>query len=137
MRIDVKGFRTFVLRGNVIDLAVAVVIGLYFGMIVKAIVSDLVTPLIGAIFGGHGQFGNLAFTVHHSVFRYGDVIDAVITFVAVAAIVFYLVVQPVNAMMARFKPAPTEPTPTKTCPECLSSIPLAARRCAFCTVEQQ
>lgn len=134
-KVDLKGFRTFILRGNVVDLAVAVVIGAAFGAIVTALVADFVTPLIGAVFGGRGAFGDLAFTVHHSRFRYGDLINKVVSFVVVAAVVYFLVVLPVNALMARFKPTAAQPAPTTTCPECLSSIPLAARRCAFCTAQ--
>jgi large conductance mechanosensitive channel len=136
MKIDIKGFRDFILRGNVVDLAIAVVIGAAFAAVIKAAVSDFITPLISAIFGGHGAFGSLAFTVHNSTFGYGDFIDNVITFVAIAAIIYFFVLIPVNRLMARFLPATPDPTPTKTCNECLSSIPVAATRCAFCTVEQ-
>jgi large conductance mechanosensitive channel len=136
MKIDIKGFRDFILRGNVVDLAIAVVIGAAFAAVVTALVSDFVTPLIGAIFGGKGAFGDLSFTLHHSKFLYGDFINKVIIFVVVAAIIYFLVVVPVGKLMARFLPAPPEPAPTKECHECLSSIPVAATRCAFCTVEQ-
>ncbi len=137
MKIDIKGFRDFILRGNVVDLAVAVVIGAAFTAIVKALTEDIITPLIGAIFGGHGSFGNLHFKLHHSVFNYGDLINAIIYFVIVAAIMYFLVVQPVALLLARFNPpVPDEPPPTKECVDCLSTIPAAATRCAFCTVEQ-
>jgi large conductance mechanosensitive channel len=137
MQIDVKGFRDFILRGNVVDLAVAVVIGTAFSAIVKAFTDDIITPLIGAIFGGKGAFGDLSFRLHHSVFHYGDLINAVIYFVIVAAVVYFLVVQPVAALIARFSPPlPEEPPATKECTDCLSTIPAAAARCAFCTVEQ-
>lgn len=137
MKFDVKGFRDFILRGNVVDLAVAVVIGAAFTAIVSAFVRDIITPLIGAIFGGKGAFGNLTFTLHNSVFNYGDLINAIIYFLIVAAIVYFLVVRPVQALLARFNPpVPEEPPSTKECGQCLSTIPAAATRCAFCTVEQ-
>lgn len=136
MKIDVKGFRDFVLRGNVVDLAIAVVIGAAFAAVVAAFVGDFVTPLIAAIFGGHGAFGDLTFTIHHATFGYGDFLNKVIIFLAIAAIIYFLVLVPVNALMARYSSAPPEPAPTKECTECLSSIPVAATRCAFCTVAQ-
>lgn len=127
-------FRQFLLRGNVVDLAVAVVIGAAFGAVVTAIVADLLTPLIAAIFGSH-DFSTLTFTVHGSRFLYGDLINKLIAFLTIAATVFYVVVRPINALMARMKTEPPEPQTTRPCPECLSEIPLAARRCAFCTSE--
>ncbi|ABK51931.1 large conductance mechanosensitive channel protein [Acidothermus cellulolyticus 11B] len=127
-----SGFRKFLLRGNVVDLAVAVVIGAAFSGLVQSFVKDFLTPLIGLI-GGKGLFANRSFTVRHSVFSYGDFVNAVITFVIVAAVVYYLVVLPFSALLARFQKAPEPDTPTRTCPECLSAIPAAARRCAFCT----
>lgn len=136
MKIDVKGFRDFILRGNVVDLAIAVVIGAAFGAVVTALVSDFITPLISAIFGGHGAFGDLSFTIHHSKFLYGDFFNKIITFTAIAAVVYFFVVIPVGRLMTRYLPKPPEPAPTKECRECLSSIPVAASRCAFCTVEQ-
>ncbi len=136
MKIDIKGFRDFVLRGNVVDLAVAVVIGTAFGLVVKAFVNDFITPLIGLIFGGK-TFGSKDFVVRHQVFGYGDFIDVVIYFVAVAFVIYFFVVQPVAALMARFNPPlPEEPPATRECTECLSTIPAEASRCAFCTVEQ-
>ncbi|MGA2577774.1 MAG: large conductance mechanosensitive channel protein MscL [Bryobacteraceae bacterium] len=128
-----KGFKQFLLRGNVIDLAVAVVIGGAFGAVVKALVDDLLTPLIAAI-GGKPDFQALRFTVNGSAFKIGDFVNAVIAFVMVAAAVYFFVVVPVNTVMARARrgQAPPDPT-TKQCPECLSSIPIQARRCAFCT----
>jgi large conductance mechanosensitive channel len=127
-----RGFREFLLRGNVVDLAVAVVIGVAFGAVVTAFVKDLVTPLIAAL-GGKPDFAALAFTVNGSRFLYGDFINAVVSFLIIAAVVYYLVVLPVNRLMAmrRSEPAPE----SRKCPECLSEIPLAARRCAFCTTE--
>lgn len=129
-----QAFRQFLFRGNVVDLAVAVVIGAAFGSVVTALVSDLVTPLVAAIFG-QPNFSGLSFTLHHSRFLYGDFINAVVSFVLVAAGVFWLVVAPIQLMAARMaKPAPA-PT-IKQCPECCSQIPQAARRCAFCTSPQ-
>jgi len=128
----VKDFRQFLLRGNVVDLAVAVVIGVVFAAVVTALVADLITPLIAAIFG-EPDFSELTFTINDSVFKYGDFINAVVTFVIVAAVIFFLVVRPVNALISRSrKEPPTDPT-TRKCPECLSEIPIDARRCAFCT----
>jgi len=128
----VKDFKQFLLRGNVVDLAVAVVIGAAFGAVVAALVKDLLTPLIAAIFGSH-DFSNLAFTIHHSRFAYGDFVNVLIAFVTIAAAVFYVVVKPVNALMARRRTEPPVDETTRQCPECLSDIPVAARRCAFCT----
>ncbi len=122
-------FKKFLFRGNVMDLAVAVVIGTAFTAVVKALVSDLFTPLIAAIFGAH-DFGTLKFTIHHSTFAYGDFINNVITFASVAAAMFFLVVVPVNALMAR---RAKEDPDTKQCPECDSAIPVKARRCPQCT----
>jgi large conductance mechanosensitive channel len=128
-----KEFRAFLLRGNVVDLAVAVVIGAAFGAVVTAFVEDLVTPLIGAI-GGTRDFSNLKFTINKSEFLYGDFINKVISFVTIAAVIFFLVIKPMNIMMARMRrgEAPPDPT-TRTCPECLSEVPIAARRCMHCT----
>ena len=128
-----KDFKQFLLRGNVVDLAVGVVIGIAFGAVITALVDDLITPLIAAIFGKR-DFSALIFTVNGSVFRYGAFINAVITFVLVAAAVFFFVVRPVNALMARRRTPPVDPT-TRDCPECLSTIPKAARRCAFCSAQ--
>ena len=129
-----KDFKQFLLRGNVVDLAVAVVIGAAFGAVVTELVADLLTPLIAAIFGSH-DFSALTFTVNHSTFLYGKFLNAVIAFLAIAAAVFFLVVKPVNALMARRKTEPPVDATTRSCPECLSEIPIAARRCAFCTAE--
>ncbi len=127
-------FRDFVLRGNVVDLAVAVVIGAAFGAVVNAVVEDLVTPLIAAI-GGEPDFDRLSFTINESVFRYGDLINKLLTFLIVAAVVFFAVVKPLNALMARLRPERPVDRPTRECPECLSDIPQEARRCAFCTAQ--
>ena len=126
-----KGFRTFLLRGNVVDLAVGVVIGVAFGAVVTAFVKDLMTPLIAALFG-KPDFASLTFTVNSSKFLYGDLINAVISFVIVAAVIYFFVIAPFTALVARFhKEPPADPT-TKKCPECMSEIPIEARRCAFC-----
>jgi large conductance mechanosensitive channel len=129
-----KEFRDFVLRGNVVDLAVAVVIGAAFGALVTALVADFITPLIAAI-GGQPDFSGLTFTINGSVFRYGHFLNAVISFLIIAAVIFLFVVKPLNALMARMKPEPALDRPTRECPECLSDIPGPARRCAFCSAE--
>ena len=127
-------FKAFILRGNVVDLAIAVVIGAAFGAVVSALVKDLITPLIAAI-GGQPDFSGISFTIHNSKFFIGDFINVVISFVILAAVVFFFVVRPVNALMAlRKTDTPVEET-TRECPYCLSKIPLAASRCAFCTQE--
>lgn len=127
-----KEFREFILRGNLVDLAVAVVIGTAFGAVVTSFVKNLVTPLIAAI-GGQPDFSQLTFTINGSKFFYGDFINAFIAFVIIAAVVFFFVIKPVNALMARFQPAPAVDIKTRECPECLSDIPVPATRCAFCT----
>ena len=127
-------FRAFILRGNVIDLAVAVLIGAAFGAVVTALVKDIITPIIG-VFGGAPDFSGISVSLNHSVFRIGDFINAVISFLIIAAVLFFFVVRPVNNLLARFKPTPSEPTPTRECPYCKSSIPTTASRCAFCTSE--
>jgi large conductance mechanosensitive channel len=131
-----RGFRAFLLRGNVVDLAVAVVIGAAFSAVVSAFVKDLMTPLIGAIFG-KPEFGNLYFTINNSKFLYGDFLNAIIAFAIAAAVIYYFVVVPINALIERSHrhDKPADPT-TKKCPECLSEIPIDAKRCAFCTQPQ-
>jgi large conductance mechanosensitive channel len=129
-----KGFRDFILRGNVVDLAVAVVIGAAFGAVVTALVKDLLTPLIGAIVGQH-DFSALTFAINGSRFLYGDFLNALIAFLSVAAVVYFFVVTPMNTVMARLKPGRPVDKPVRPCPECESDIPIAARRCAFCTAE--
>ena len=129
-----KEFRDFVLRGNVVELAVAVVIGAAFGALVTAFVADFITPLIAAI-GGQPDFSGLSFTINESVFRYGHFLNALISFLIIAAVVFFFVVRPLNSLMSRLKPEPSLEHPTRACPECLSDIPEPARRCAFCTAE--
>ena len=128
----IKEFKTFLFRGNMVDLAVAVVIGAAFGAVIAALVKDFITPLIAALFG-KPDFGALTFTLNHSVFRYGDFINALITFVLVAAAVFFFVVVPVNRLLARSRREPPADPTTRKCPECLSEIPVGARRCAFCS----
>ena len=129
-----KDFREFLLRGNLVDMAVGIVIGIAFAAVVTALVADLVTPLIAAI-GGNPDFSTLSFTINKSHFLYGAFINALITFVVIAAVIYYLVVKPVNALMARRKVEPPVDATTKECPHCLSQIPVGARRCAFCTQE--
>ena len=129
-----KEFRDFILRGNVVELAVAVVIGAAFGALVAALVSSFITPLIAAM-GGKPDFSALAFTINGSRFTYGVFLNALISFLIVAAVIFFFVVRPLNLLMARFKPEPAVDHVVRPCPECLSDIPEAARRCAFCTAE--
>jgi len=130
-----KDFRQFILRGNLVDLAVAVVIGAAFGAVVSAMVADLITPLIAAI-AGKPSFGGLSFTIHGSTFHYGHFLNALLSFLIIAAVVFFLVIKPVNALMRRYRTEPpVDPPSTRKCPECLSEIPSEARRCAFCTAE--
>jgi large conductance mechanosensitive channel len=130
-----KDFKTFLLRGNVVDLAVAIVIGVAFAALVNALVEDLITPIIAAIIG-QPDFSQLTFTINDSVFHYGAFLNALISFVSIAAAVFFFVVKPVNALTARARRQPSPDPTTKKCPECLSEIPLDARRCAYCTSEQ-
>jgi len=128
-----KGFRDFVLRGNVVDLAVAVVIGAAFGAVVAALVKDLLTPLIAAIVG-KPDFSAIQFTVNGSKFLIGDFINAVVSFVLVAAAIYFFIVAPMNMVVERRRSRQPPPDPTvKKCPECLSEVPIAAHRCAFCT----
>jgi len=130
-----KGFRTFLLRGNVVDLAVGVVIGIAFGVVITAFVKDLVTPLIAAI-GGKPDFASLSFTINNSKFLYGDFINALLGFALIAAVIYYFVVLPINALVARSRKEPPADPTTKKCTECLSEIPIGAKRCAFCTQPQ-
>jgi large conductance mechanosensitive channel len=127
----IKDFKTFLLRGNVVDLAVGIVIGVAFGAVVTALVADLITPIIAAIIG-KPDFSNLTFTINGSVFKYGSFLNALIAFLSIATAVFFFVVQPVNALMARRKTQPDGESETVPCPQCLSEIPREARRCAFC-----
>jgi len=128
-----KGFREFLLRGNVVDLDVAVVIGAAFSAVVTGLVADFITPLIAAV-GGQADFSNLSFTVHGSTFKHGDFINRVISFLIIAAAIYFIVVLPMNRLAdLRARGAAPEPPGTRACPECLSDIPVAAQRCAFCS----
>jgi large conductance mechanosensitive channel len=127
-----REFRAFILRGNLVDLAVAVVIGTAFTAVVNAFVKDIITPLIAAV-GGKANFGNLAFTINDSRFAYGDFLNALVTFLVVATVMFFLVIKPVNVLLDQLRTEPEVESPTRGCPECLSQIPRAASRCAFCT----
>jgi large conductance mechanosensitive channel len=127
-----RGFKQFLLRGNVVDLAVGVVMGVAFGSVVAAIVKDLLTPLIAAVVKAP-DFSGLYFTLNGSKFLYGEFVNAAIAFVIVATAVYFFVVLPINALIARAKREPPADPTTKKCPECLSEIPIGARRCAFCT----
>jgi large conductance mechanosensitive channel len=127
---SLQGFKDFIMRGNLIELAVAVVIGTAFTAVIAAVVKDLITPLIAAI-GGQHDFSGLQFTLHGSTFRYGDFINALISFLIIAAVVYFLVLAPMTRVMSRFKKE-AEVT-TRDCPECLSTIPLAASKCMYCT----
>ncbi|HVX28885.1 MAG TPA: large conductance mechanosensitive channel protein MscL [Nitrolancea sp.] len=130
-----RDFKEFLLRGNVVDLAVAVIIGAAFGAVVTALVEDIITPLIAAL-GGQPDFSALSFTINKSHFLYGDFINAILSFLIIAAVVFFFVVVPINSLIERTRRQPTTPDPTtRKCPECLSEIPMAARRCAYCTAE--
>lgn len=127
-----KGFRTFILRGNLLELAVAVVIGVAFNAMITALVSDIITPLIAAI-GGKPDFSNLYFTVNHSKFLYGSFVNAIISFLIIAAVVYFLIVAPVGKLLTRL--TKSKEATERTCPECLSEIPIAAKRCMYCTSE--
>jgi large conductance mechanosensitive channel len=126
-----RDFRQFLLRGNVIDLAVAVVIAAAFGVVITAFVKDLVTPLIAAL-GGKPDFATLYFTINHARFLYGDFLNTLFAFVLIAAIVFFFVVVPINKLVERSRKEPPPDPTIRKCPECLSDIPVDARRCAFC-----
>jgi len=128
-----KGFKQFMLRGNVLDLAVAVVMGAAFGAVVTALVKDLITPLIAAIFG-KPDFSSIQFQVNGSQFLIGDFVNALVSFLLIGTAVYVFVIVPVNALTARMRRGEKPPDPTtKECPECVSTIPIAAKRCAFCT----
>jgi large conductance mechanosensitive channel len=128
-----KGFKQFLLRGNVVDLAIGVVIGAAFGNVVNSMVKGLLTPFIAAVVK-QPDFSSISFTIHGSKFLFGDFVNSVVSFVIIAAVVYFAVVLPMNALMARVQrqDKPTQPS-TKKCPECLSEIPIDARRCAHCT----
>jgi large conductance mechanosensitive channel len=126
------GFKQFLLRGNVVDLAVGVVVGAAFGGVVTAFTKDLLTPLIAAV-AGKPNFAAIQFTINNSRFLLGDFVNALISFLIVAAAVYYFVVLPVNALISRARKEPPADPTTKKCPECLSEIAIGAKRCAFCT----
>jgi large conductance mechanosensitive channel len=127
-----KGFKAFLMRGNLIDLAVAVVIGVAFNAVVQALIADIITPLIAAI-GGKPNFGALTFTIHNSKFSYGAFINALLSFVIIAAVIYFLVVGPMNRIMALA--TRKQDATTRTCPECASEIPIVATRCMYCTAQ--
>lgn len=129
-----KDFKAFLLRGNVVDLAVAVVIGAAFGAVITSFVTNLLTPLVAI--PGKTDFSNLKFSVGGGTFMYGRFLNDLVAFLLIAAAIFFFVVKPVNALMTRHKTEPEVESTTKDCPECLSSIPSGARRCAFCTAAQ-
>jgi large conductance mechanosensitive channel len=133
-RLDLSGFRNFILRGNVVDLAVGIVIGAAFTAVVQSLVKDFITPLVSIPLGKSADFADRHWSLGGAKFFYGDFFNSLLSFILVGLVVYYFVVRPVNRLMERFKPSPEEPTPTKTCPECRSSIPEEATRCAFCTV---
>lgn len=130
------GFQKFLLRGNVVDLAIAFVIGVAFSAVVTAFVAAFITPLVGVATGAAGDFSAKTFTVADTPFPYGMFVQALLSFVITAAVVYFLVLRPVNTLLDRYKTEPEVESETKQCPECLSGIPMAAVRCAFCTVEQ-
>lgn len=134
MRSLAQEFKEFVMRGNVIDLAIAVVIGAAFGAVVTALVKDLITPLIAAI-GGQPDFSTIHFTINKSKFLIGDFINAIISFLVIAAVVFFFVVKPMNLLLERMRREPPADPTTMKCPACLSDIPVGATRCAFCTTD--
>jgi len=129
-----KDFREFIMRGNLVELAVAVVVGTAFAAVIAALVKDLITPLIAAV-GGKPDFSDLKFEINGSQFLYGDFINALLSFLIVAAVVFFLVIRPMNQLVARMRTAPEEEEETRKCPQCVSAIPVSAKRCAFCTAE--
>jgi large conductance mechanosensitive channel len=127
-------FKQFILRGNVIDLAVAVVIGAAFGAIVTSLVENIITPLIGAL-GGQPDFSGLSFELNNSEIRYGAFLNALIAFLIIAAVIFFAVIKPMNAIMTRMRTEPTPDPLTGKCPYCLSEVQIGATRCPFCTQE--
>ncbi len=131
---SIKEFRQFILRGNVVDLAIAVVIGAAFNNVVQSLVKNILTPLIAAIVG-EPDFSKLHFTLHKSVFTYGEFLNTLISLITISIVVFFFVVQPVNRMMRKFKKDEPAEITTHECPECLSEIPLKATRCKFCTAK--
>ena len=129
-----SGFRKFILRGNVVDLAVGIVIGAAFTAVIQALVKGMITPIIG-VFGGIPDFSDWYFTVNNSRFAIGEFINALLSFLIIAAVVYFLIILPVNALMDRFKPEESLELRKRNCPKCLSKIPFLAERCAFCTAD--
>jgi large conductance mechanosensitive channel len=129
-----KEFKTFVLRGNVVELAVGVVMGVAFNAVIQAIVANLITPLVAAIFG-KPDFSALKFSINGSAFRYGIVLNSLFAFLSTAAAIFFFVVKPLNHLMSRARKEESPDPTTKKCPECLSEISADARRCAYCTTK--
>ncbi len=129
-----KGFREFILRGNVIDLAVGIMVGAAFNSVVTALVKDLMTPLIAAV-ATQPNFSALTFTIRGSQFSYGDFLNNLISFLILAATIYFFIVLPVNKLNERMHKGPPPEATTKTCPECLSNIPIKATRCAYCTAK--
>jgi len=129
-----KDLRELNTRGNLVELAVAVVVGTAFAAVIAALVKDLITPLIAAV-GGKPDFSDLKFEINSSQFLYGDFINALLSFLIVAAVVFFLVIRPMNQLVARMRTAPGGEEETRKCPQCVSAIPVSAKRCAFCTAE--
>jgi large conductance mechanosensitive channel len=134
-RLDLSGFREFILRGNVVDLAVGIVIGSAFTAVVKSLVNDFISPLVGVPLKQSGDFSARYWQLGGSKFLYGDFLENILSLILIGLVVYYFVVRPVNHLMARFKTEPDPTTLTATCPECKSSIPVDATRCAFCTVK--
>jgi large conductance mechanosensitive channel len=133
-RLDLTGFRTFILRGNVVDLAIGIVIGTAFTAVVKSLVNDFITPLVGIPLGNAKDFSTRYWTLGGSKFLYGDFLNSLVSLILIGLVIYYFVVRPVNHLMSRFKSSTDTETETKVCPECKSSIPYDATRCAFCTV---
>jgi large conductance mechanosensitive channel len=134
-RLDISGFRSFILRGNVVDLAVGIVIGAAFTSVVKSLVNDFITPLVSIPLGNPKNFADRYWQVGGARFVYGDFVNSLVSLVLIGLVVYYFVVRPVNALMERYKTSTDTDEETKTCPECKSAIPLEATRCAFCTVK--
>jgi large conductance mechanosensitive channel len=133
--LDLSGFRNFILRGNVVDLAIGIVIGTAFTAVVKSLVNDFITPLVGIPLGKAADFSTRYWQLGGSKFLYGDFLNSIVSLALIGMVVYYFVVRPVNLLMERFKTTTDGATPTKDCPECRSSIPQDATRCAFCTVK--
>ena len=129
-----QGFKQFILKGNAVDLAVAVVIGVSFGAVVNAVVKDMINPLIGA-FGGQPNFSSISLTINHSKFLIGDFLNAFVAFLINSSVIYFFVISPINKLTSLSKRDPVDPT-IKQCPQCLSDIPAKAKRCAFCTSRQ-